>query len=137
MSLTGPSACWSLWFPINQGLWTSSLVLFMGGLAILFLATCYFLVDLKKMRRGTLPFLVFGLNSIAVWVFSQLGMKTLMAVHIAGPDGTPVSLWTAGGSYLARYLGPMNGSLAFAILYDLFWLAVMYVFYRRRIFIKL
>ena len=130
-------ACWSPWFPINQGLWTSSLVLFMGGLAILFLATCYFVVDLKKMRRWTLPFLVFGLNSIAVWVFSQLGMKTLMAIPVAGPDGTPANLWMAGGNYLARYLGPMNGPLAFAILYDLFWLGVMYVFYRRRIFIRL
>jgi len=130
-------ACWSLWFPINQGLWTSSLVLFMGGLAILFLATCYFVVDVKKMRRGTLPFLVFGLNSIAVWVFSQLGMKTLMAISVVGPDGTPANLWLAGGNQLARYLGPMNGPLAFAIVYDLFWLGVMYVFYRRRIFIRL
>jgi predicted acyltransferase len=130
-------ACWSLWFPINQGLWTSSLVLFMGGMAILFLATCYFLVDLKKMRRGTLPFLVFGLNSIAVWVFSQLGMKTLMAIPISGPHGTPVDLWTAGGNSLARYLGPLNGSLVFAIVYDLSWLGVMYALYRRRIFIKL
>jgi predicted acyltransferase len=130
-------ACWSLWFPINQGLWSSSLVLFMGGMAILFLATCYFLVDFKKMRRGTLPFLVFGLNSIAVWVFSQLGMKTLMAIPAAGPGGTPSNLWAAGGDYLAQCLGPLNGSLAFAIVYDLFWLGVMYVLYRRRIFIKL
>jgi predicted acyltransferase len=130
-------ACWSLWFPINQGLWSSSLVLFMGGMAILFLATCYFLVDLKKMTWWTLPFLVYGMNSVSVWVFSQLGMKTLLAIPIAGPDGEAVNLWMAGGHYLAQYLGPMNGSLAFAILYDLFWLGVMYIFYRRRIFIRL
>lgn len=130
-------ACWSLWFPINQGLWTSSLVLFMGGMAILFLATCYVLVDLKKVTWWTSPFLVFGMNSVLVWIFSQLGMKTLMAIPMAGPGGTPVNLWTAAGECLSRYLGPMNGSLAFAILYDLFWLGVMYVFYRRRVFVKL
>jgi predicted acyltransferase len=130
-------ACWGLWFPINQGLWSSSLVLFMGGMAILFLATCYFLVDLKKMTWWTLPFLIYGLNSISVWVFSQLGMKTLMAIQMSGPNGTPVNLWIAGGNYLAHYLGPMNGALAFAILYVLFWLGVMSIFYRRRIFIKL
>jgi len=133
----GAGACWSLWFPINQGLWSSSLVLFMGGMAILFLATCYLLVDLKNIAWWTLPFLVFGLNSVSVWIFSQLGMKTLMAIPMAGPDGSPVNLWMASGHYLAQYLGSMNGPLAFAILYDLFWLGVMYIFYRRRIFIKL
>jgi predicted acyltransferase len=128
---------WSVWFPINQNLWSSSLVLFMGGMALMFLATCYYLVDVKKFTWWTLPCLIFGMNSIAVWVFSQLGMKTLMAITIPDHKGAMVSLWTAGGARLSCYLGPMNGSLAFAILYDLFWLGVMGILYWRRIFIKL
>lgn len=128
---------WGLWFPINQHLWTSSLVLFMGGMALVFLATFYYIVDTKKITWWTLPCLIFGVNSLAVWVFSQLGMKTLMAIDIAGPNGAAVSLWKAGGDWLATYLGPMNGSLAFAILYVLFWLGVMGILYRQRIFIKL
>jgi len=128
---------WGLWFPINQHLWTSSLVLFMGGMALVFLATCYYIVDTKKITWWTLPCLIFGVNSLAVWVFSQLGMKTLMAIDITGPDGAAVSLWKAGGDRLATYLGPLNGSLAFAILYVLFWLGVMGILYRQRIFIKL
>jgi len=128
---------WGLWFPINQHLWTSSLVLFMGGMALVFLATFYYIVDTKKITWWTLPCLIFGVNSLAVWVFSQLGMKTLMAIDITGPNGAAVSLWKAGGDWLATYLGPMNGSLAFAILYVLFWLGVMGILYRHRIFIKL
>ena len=128
---------WGLWFPINQHLWTSSLVLFMGGMALVFLATCYYIVDTKKITWWTLLCLIFGVNSLAVWVFSQLGMKTLMAIDITGPDGAAVSLWKAGGDRLASYLGPLNGSLAFAILYVLFWLGVMGILYRQRIFIKL
>jgi len=128
---------WGLWFPINQHLWTSSLVLFMGGMALVFLATCYYIVDTKKITWWTLLCLIFGVNSLAVWVFSQLGMKTLMAIDITGPDGAAVSLWKAGGDRLATYLGPLNGSLAFAILYVLFWLGVMGILYRQRIFIKL
>ena len=128
---------WGLWFPINQHLWTSSLVLFMGGMALVFLATCYYIVDTKKITWWTLPCLIFGVNSLAVWVFSQLGMKTLMAIDITGPNGAAVSLWKAGGDWLASFLGPMNGSLAFAILYVLFWLGVMGILYRQRIFIKL
>lgn len=128
---------WSFWFPINQNLWTSSLVLFMGGLALLFLATCYYAVDIKGVTWWTLPCLIFGVNSLAVWVFSQLGMKTLMSIHVAGSGGAAQSLWKAGGNYFASLLGPVNGSLAFAILYTLFWLGVMGILYRRRIFIKL
>ena len=128
---------WSFWFPINQGLWSSSLVLFMGGISLLLLASFYYLVDIRKSTWWTLPCLIFGMNSIAVWVFSQMGNKTLMAINLTRPDGTAVSLWTAAGQGLARYFGPMDGSLVFAILYDLFWLGVMGVLYRRRIFIKL
>lgn len=128
----GAGVVWSAWFPINQHLWTSSLVLFMGGMALVFLAGCYLLVDIKKITWWTLPCLIFGVNSIAVWVFSQLGMKTLMAIHVGH-----MTLWTAFGEGFARYLGPMNGSLAFAIAFDLFWLGVMWILYRRRIFIKL
>jgi predicted acyltransferase len=128
---------WSFWFPINQGLWTSSLVLFMGGIGLVFLATCYYAVDIKKVTWWTLPCLIFGVNSLAVWVFSQMGMKTLVAINVTGSSGAPVSLWKAGGDYLASYLGPVNGSLAFAILYVLFWLGIMGILYRRRILIKL
>jgi predicted acyltransferase len=128
---------WSFWFPINQGLWTSSLVLFMGGIALVFLATCYYAVDIKKVTWWTLPCLIFGVNSLAVWVFSQMGMKTLTAISVTGSSGAPVSLWKAGGDYLAYYLGAVNGSLAFAILYVLFWLGIMGILYRRQILIKL
>ena len=104
---------------------------------IAFLATFYFMVDVRKIDGWTLPCLIFGTNSIAVWVFSQLGMKTLEAIDVTGADGAGVSLWKAGGQYLDYRLGVMNGSLAFAVMYDLFWLGVMGILYRRRIFIKL
>jgi predicted acyltransferase len=109
----------------------------MGGIALLFLATFYYITDVKKVTWWTLPFLIYGVNSLAVWVFSQWGMKTLMAIHITNANGAVENLWKAGGNSLAYYLGPMNGSLAFAILYDLFWLGVMGILYWRRVYIKL
>ena len=36
----------------------------------------------------------------------------------------------------ATWLAPINASLAFAIVFVLFWMGVMWVFYRRGIFIK-
>lgn len=120
-------AVWSLWFPISQNMWTSSLVLFMGGISLLSLASCYYIVDVRQSTWWILPCLIYGRNSIAVWVFSQLGMKAMQAA----------GWWEAGGNLLMSSLGPMNGSLAFAVIYDLFWLAVMAILYWRKIFIKL
>jgi len=37
----------------------------------------------------------------------------------------------------ASWVGPLNGSLLFAISYVLIWLAIMWVFFQRRIFIKI
>lgn len=127
---------WSAWFPINQHLWTSSLVLFMGGVAMAGLAACYYIVDVRKVTWWTLPFMIFGVNSVAVWIFSQLSMKTLMAIQTIAADGSTSNLWRAGGNLLAQHLGPMGGSFAFAVLFDLFWLGLMGILYWRRIYIK-
>ena len=48
--------CWNPWFPINKSLWTSSYVFFTGGLALQFLALCYWLIDIKGYKWWTKPF---------------------------------------------------------------------------------
>lgn len=40
---------WSIWIPINQSLWTSSLVMFMCGMALVILACCYYVADVRKI----------------------------------------------------------------------------------------
>ena len=66
-----------------------------------------------------------------------MGMKTHTAINIGSAGDAPVNAWKAGGEYLAHYLGPLNGSLTFAILCVLFCLGIMGILYRRKIFIKL
>ena len=46
---------WSYSFPINKNLWTSSYVLFAGGLALLFLALCYWTIDVKGWKAWGSP----------------------------------------------------------------------------------
>ena len=41
---------WSVWFPINKNLWTSSYVLFTAGFALICLAICYWITDIKQHR---------------------------------------------------------------------------------------
>ena len=40
---------WDFSFPINKHIWTSSYVLFSSGLAMLFLASCMWIIDHKKI----------------------------------------------------------------------------------------
>jgi predicted acyltransferase len=64
---------WGIWFPINKKLWTSSYVIFTAGCALVCLAMCYWLIDIK-LHRGwwTRPFLIFGSNAITAYVISEL-----------------------------------------------------------------
>src|SRR5215470_10523268 len=58
---------WNPWFPINKSLWTSSYVFFTSGLALQFLAFCYWLIDIKGYKTWTKPFVIFGVNAIILF----------------------------------------------------------------------
>lgn len=128
---------WSLVFPLNKSLWTSSYVVYTSGLALLTLAFCYYLIDLKGYKRWARPFVIFGVNALALFVFSGILARLMGMIKLAGPEGKEVSLqgWIFNNIYLAIW-SPINASLAYAISYILFWLFLMWLLYRRRIFIK-
>lgn len=127
---------WNGLFPINKPLWTSSYVLFTGGLGLMILALCYWLIDLQGFERWSRPFTVFGVNALALFALSGLVADILGEIHLVA-DGTEVTLRTFLYQKLfAGRLAPLNASLAFALSYVLLWWCVMYLFYRRRIFIK-
>jgi predicted acyltransferase len=128
---------WNSFFPINKALWTSSYVLFTGGLALQFLALCYWTIDINGYRRWAKPFEIFGVNAIALYVGAGLMAELLGVIKVTGPDGMKVSL----GSWIyynlfASWASPINASLAFAIVFVLVWLGLMWILYRRKIFIK-
>ncbi len=78
---------WDLAFPINKSLWTSSYAWFMGGAGAVGLAACYWIVDVKGWRWWTKPFVVLGVNAIALFVLAGLSAKTLLLVKVAGAGG--------------------------------------------------
>lgn len=127
---------WNGWFPINKGIWTSSYVLYTGGLSLLFLGFCYWFIDVKNSRWWIKPFQVYGLNAIALFFLSGLASKLLYIIKV--PYGNEqIGL----GALLFRnlflpWLSPINASLAWAICYVLIWLGLMWVLYSKKIFIK-
>lgn len=124
---------WNSFFPINKALWTSSYVMFTGGLALQFLAFCYWLIDIKGYRRWSKPFEIFGMNAIALYVGAGI-MATLLGVINVGNQ--PLGGWIYENLF-ASWASPVNASLAFAISFVLVWLFLMWLLYRRRIFIRI
>lgn len=129
---------WSFWFPLNKALWTSSYVLYTAGLALCFLGFCYWLIDIKGYRKWAKPFLIFGVNALALFVFSGLLSKLMGIIKVgAGEDGKSISLqgWIYNSIFLP-FAAPINASLMFAVSYILLWLFLMWLLYRKQIYIK-
>jgi predicted acyltransferase len=136
---------WNLSFPINKKLWTSSYVLFAGGLSLSLLALSLFIVDLPKAKStaqnakqdhdGLLkPFFIFGTNAIVAYVFSELLAAALSSI----PTHPGVNL----AQSIFRSIVHVVPNVPFAsLLYALVFVAVCWLFvaalYRRKIFIKI
>ena len=124
-------------FPINKQLWTSTYVLFSAGAALIVFGICYILIEGFRVKKWAYPFLVLGTNAITVFAASTLVVKLLMLVKIS--DGGKM-VWPVTYLYnhfLSPALGPFLGSLAYAVLFVLLWIAIMLPLYRNRIFIKI
>jgi predicted acyltransferase len=133
---------WNFSFPINKKLWTSSFVLFAGGLSLLLLALSIWMFDGRAegetkaaKRSGWLtPLLVFGTNAITAYVFSELLSSGIASIQMR--PGMNLGHWLATG-ILSAVPNPAFASL----LYSLGFVAVCwlptYVLFRRKIFIKI
>lgn len=126
---------WDTWFPINKPIWTSSYVLYTGGLACIFLAFCYWLIDIQGCRRAGIAFEVFGINPIVSFVGSSLLAQIL--VYTVKVEGLSLKAWLFKKVYepIAPKT-PMFTSLLYALSYVLLWLCIMTILYRKRIIIK-
>lgn len=125
------------WFPMNKSLWTSSYVLYTGGLALNFLAICYWFIDVKKINWWVKPFQVYGMNAITVFFLSGIVGRLLYLIKFSNSSGTDTTLKEILYSNIfLSWLSPINASLAWAISYVLIWLGLMWILYQKKIFIK-
>ena len=129
---------WGAVFPINKSLWTSSYVLLTSGAALSFLAVFIWLIEVKGWKRAAFPLTVFGRNPIFLFVLSSLWVKTsVYVIRFSNADGSRLSAYKwFYETLLVPATGRMFGSLIFALLHIvLFWL-LLFLMYRKRIFIK-
>jgi predicted acyltransferase len=82
-------------FPINKKIWTSSYVLFAGGLALLTLASLTWLIDIRGYKKWTIHFVYFGMNSMMVFVGSGILARLLGIIRWKdGENGQPVVFYS-------------------------------------------
>ena len=127
------------WLPINKNLWTSTYSIFMAGMALIFLAMCYWLIDIKGYKSWGKPFIVFGSNAILVFSLASLVAKITIKVKWIQPDGSEIMLKTFLYKTLFASWAGVNeiSSLLYPIVYLLVWLAIMWILYRKNIFVKI
>ena len=135
---------WNFSFPINKRLWTSSYVLFAAGLSLLIFSFFLWIADLRTEKETAheraqrspawTPLLVFGTNAIFAYVLSELLAAAFGTIHVR--RNVNVTEWLFGAIH---HVVP---DVAFAsLLYSLGYVAVcwlvVYVLYRRHIFLKI
>jgi predicted acyltransferase len=113
---------WNLFFPIIKHIWTSSFVLFSGGLCYILLALFYLVIDVLGFRRWAFGFVVIGTNAIAVYMATHLiNFRNIGGVFVQGLEKYTDNLY------------PLIYALAgFAVVWLILWWM-----YRKRTFIKI
>jgi predicted acyltransferase len=133
----GLGLLWSIFFPINKPLWTSSYVLFTAGIAMGVLALIYLIADVWKLQKWGYLFLVFGTNALFSFFLAGVWTRIMLLLKVTSGE-TKVTLYTWIYEHLCvPVAGNMNGSLMFALMQVLLIWLIAFILYRKRIFIRL
>jgi predicted acyltransferase len=128
---------WHWVFPINKSLWTSSYVVFTSGMALVTLATCMWIIDVRGWKRWTTFFVIYGTNPMIAFLGSGLMARitvTLLKVQTAdGPDSVQ---WVVYQALFAPILEPRVASLGYAVSFVFVWFLILWALWRRKIFLK-
>jgi predicted acyltransferase len=118
----GLGLLWSIWFPIIKHLWTSSFVLFSGGICFILLGLFYLVIDVWGFRCWAFPFKVIGMNAIFVYMITRLfDFRTIGNIFVRGL-ADKLHSWNALVQALAGFL--------------VIWL-ILYWMYRKMTFVKI
>jgi predicted acyltransferase len=128
---------WNEVFPINKSLWTSSYVLYVGGLAAICFAIFYLLIDVWGFKTMAMPFVFFGVNAMTVFFGSGLIPRVLSGIHFLDETKeTNLKEWIYQHGIIPFFQDPINASLTGAIVFLLIWFFILWIMYKNKIFVK-
>lgn len=114
---------WGFMFPVIRSLWTSSFVLLTCGISTLLLAVFYLIIDVRGYSKWAFFFVVFGVNSIAIYMMAHLFDFSLIG-----------NIFVGGLSSL--FAPNVHDFIQAVAAMAVMWL-IMYWMYRKKTFIKI
>lgn len=128
---------WSVWFPLNKNMWTSSYVLVAAGWSLAVLTLVFWMVEVRGWRKGwTWPWLVFGSNAIVAYMISELLPGVLENIRFTA-DGLRTNVIGYSMTHIFAHI-PNAGWAAFAysVSYTAVCFVPVWVLYRKKILLK-
>lgn len=119
---------WSLQFPLNKHIWTSSFVLVTGGYSAVLLGIFHLVIDVREHRKWCMPFVWIGTNAITIYLAHNLIGFRNIAERLAGGEIR---------EFLnARIMEGLGDLIMAAIILALSFLLCRFL-YNRKIFLRL
>ncbi len=137
-ALTYAGLWWGHALPLSKDLWTPSYTVAAGGLGLLGLAGCHLLCGSARLRPLGFPFAVLGANAIVGYVASAVVAITLIEYTWRDPwsPNRILSLHTTLLDPLGRAVGTAAAGWLYTAAVVVWWWLVLWVLYRRRVFIR-
>jgi predicted acyltransferase len=144
----GAAAClavgyvWSIWFPLNKKMWTSSYVLVAAGFSLLALALVYWAMEQRGwFQKGwskalAWPWLVFGSNAIVAYVISEELYVLLVQIHFTDAGNASNPLRYVFQHFFMHIPDPGWRSFAYVVVYTAVCFLPVWLLYRKKIFVK-
>ncbi|MCP3933681.1 MAG: DUF5009 domain-containing protein [Bacteroidetes bacterium] len=116
----------STFTPIIKRISTSTFVFASGGWALLTLALCYWLIDIKKYQKGVWFFAIIGMNPLFIYLFAHIGGADLIQKIIL-PFSNALFGWT----------GELGAQIILSVFVLFFLWYLCYWLYKKKIFIRI
>ena len=111
--------------PVNKPIWSSSYALVSAGYSFFMLALFYWIIDVKGKTAWSFPFRVIGMNA----VFAYLASRTIIFPW-------PRTMEFLFGGVMSYCPTPEWGAFVGEALYVVAYWGLMYLMYRKNIFLK-
>jgi len=115
---------WNIWHPVIKKIWTSSFVLFSGGICILMLGIFYLFIDVWGIKRGIRWMIIIGSNAIFAYVAWHLFYPSFISMANVFLNGLK--------PWIGNWIDALGIFGATGILYLILW-----YMYRNKTFIKI
>ncbi|MEN0055714.1 MAG: DUF5009 domain-containing protein [Mucilaginibacter sp.] len=125
---------WAQFFPVAKKLWTSTFTLLTVGIDLVIIGILIYAIEIKNIKRGTDFFLVFGRNSLAIYLLSELLFTVISTIWVK--TGLSFYDWINQAFYQPLFPGAF-GTLVFALCYMMLCWFVGYIMDKKKIYIKI